>query len=90
MKNIILQVLQLWDPYDLYLFPRDEYSDFVNPIYHVLKTNKSIETHELTDYLYKLIPPIEKSDSIMISKVEYERLSRLLINLIVNQRYKND
>lgn len=83
MKDIILQILQLWDPYNLYLFPNDEYLDFVNPIYDTLKTRKTIEIQELSEFIFNLIPPIENSESLVISKVEYERVSRLLITLII-------
>jgi hypothetical protein len=82
MKDIILQTLQVWDPYGLYLFPKDEYSDFVNPIFEFLLHSKNATSNDLAYYLFELIPPIEKITSTNIVLAEYERVSKLLLMIV--------
>ena len=61
MLSIIIAVLNLWDPYSLYLFPEDEYLSYALQIEEFIKSNDIINEVKLAQYVYKIIPPIEQS-----------------------------
>lgn len=53
MELIIQKMLRLWDPYDLYCFPADEYDSYAKAIFEF--TNKKLFTcKELSDFVFKL------------------------------------
>ncbi len=82
MKQVILSIIQVWDPYDLYIFPEDEYIDFVIPILDFINNDDCISQDILSMFLYELIPPIEKTDLDSVSRIEYKRVAKLLLSIL--------
>ena len=84
MLLIINALLDLWDPYEIYLFPQNEYTDYA------IKIDKFIEEHEvsnietLTNFIFTILPPISK-DNDTISKIEYERFAKTLLLILKNK-----
>lgn len=82
MKQVILNIIQVWDPYELYIFPEDEYIDFVIPILDYINNDECISEDKLSVFLYELIPPIDKVDLDSVSRVEYTRVAKLLLSIL--------
>ena len=84
MLSIINALLDLWDPYEIYLFPQNEYTDYA------IKIDKFIEEHEvsnietLTNFVFTILPPIS-NDNDTISKIEYERFAKTLLLILKNK-----
>lgn len=84
MLLIINALLDLWDPYEIYLFPQNEYTDYA------IKIDKFIEEHEvsnietLTNFVFTILPPIS-NDNDTISKIEYERFAKTLLLILKNK-----
>ena len=85
MEEIIKSILDLWDPYRIYMFPDDEYKSYVKPILEFIQDEANINIAAISKFVYNLIPPIEKSpiESLneSISMIEYERFAKAIINI---------
>lgn len=82
MFSVINSLLDLWDPYELYCFPKDEYTSYVMPIQKFITENKDVDVNDLTEFVYKILPPIEQSNdksSDKFKKAEYERFAKTLL-----------
>ncbi len=83
MLLIINALLDLWDPYEIYLFPQDEYTSYAIKIHEFMKNHKDINLEMLTNFVFEILPPIIKdSDNIILSKVEYERFAKTLLLIL--------
>ena len=83
MLRIILEMLNLWDPYNIYLFPDDEYICYALKINEFIKCNNNVNEETLVDYVYNILPPTLKFDvNDVIAKVEYFRFAKLLLLLL--------
>ena len=78
MLLIINALLDLWDPYEIYLFPKDEYTGYAIKIHEFIEKYKVIDIETLTNFVFTILPPISK-DIDNISKVEYERFAKTLL-----------
>lgn len=87
MKNIINNIIDLWDPYRIYMFPSDEYSGYAEKISDYIKSKRTIDVKELTTYTYEILPPIEKIELEFISLIEYERFAKTIISILEKNKY---
>ena len=78
MLLIINALLDLWDPYEIYLFPKDEYTGYAIKIHEFIEKHKVINIETLTNFVFTILPPISK-DIDNISKVKYERFAKTLL-----------
>ena len=72
MLTILNLLLGLWDPYNLYLFPKDEYAIYANEIQKFIIEHKDLDVDSLTNFVFQILPPINSSGSENLNKVEYE------------------
>ena len=83
MLEIIKALLNLWDPYKIYMFPEDEYLSEAREIEELIEHHKLIEKEELANAVYSILPPITDGDSSklneQIAKIEYERFAELIL-----------
>lgn len=80
MLLIINALLDLWDPYEIYLFPQDEYTSYAIGIHDFIEKHKEINIETLTNFVFEILPPITKdNDNNILSKVEYERFAKTLL-----------
>ena len=82
MILIINALLDLWDPYDIYVFPSDEYTSYAIKIGQFIKEHKAISSDMLRDFVFSILPPINEVE--VLSKIEYDRFSKALL-LILEQ-----
>lgn len=83
MLLIINALLDLWDPYEIYLFPQDEYTSYAIKIHEFIEKHKDINIETLTNFVFEILPPIIKdNDNIIVSKVEYERFAKTLLLIL--------
>ena len=80
MLLLINALLDLWDPYEIYLFPQDEYTSYALKIYEFIKNSKNHNLEILTNFVFAILPPmIKDNDNNILSKVEYERFAKTLL-----------
>lgn len=89
MLEKIKLLLNLWDPYKIYLFPDDEYIDFAIKIDKFLANNKNLSEETLIEFIYKVIPPIDSSNddrntNEILFKIEYARFAKVILSLILH------
>ncbi len=53
--NIIKKILRLWDPYNLVLFPADEYDSYAQKIFTYYNSNNLISVNQLTNYVFEIL-----------------------------------
>lgn len=83
MLSLINAMLDLWDPYGIYLFPEDEYRNYAIKITTFVEQNKDIKIEELTEYIFNILPPIEKAKDVdILTKIEYKRFAKLLLLIL--------
>lgn len=83
MLAIINALLDLWDPYKIYLFPSDEYTSYAIEICQFIEAHQDINSDMLSDFVFGILPPInynEKIDDVL--KVEYNRFSKTLLLIL--------
>ena len=79
MLLLINALLDLWDPYEIYLFPQDEYTSYALKIYEFIENSKNLNLDTLTNFVFAILPPmIKDNDNNILSKVEYERFAKTL------------
>lgn len=76
MEILIQKMLRLWDPYDLYCFPADEYDSYAKAIFE-FTNNKSFTFKELSDFVFKLFKDGLKIKGSTDLYVEIEKLDRV-------------
>lgn len=88
MLYIINALLDLWDPYGLYLFPKDEYTSYAIEIQAYVEEHKKVDEEMLTNFVYQILPPIHdilppiaKHDEIIV-KIDYRRFAKALLLLL--------
>ncbi len=86
MLTIINCLLDLWDPYEIYLFPQDEYTSYALKIQEFIVEHHDISVDILTTFVFSILPPINKTNY-NITKVEYIRFAKTLL-LILNNKIK--
>ena len=80
MLLLINALLDLWDPYEIYLFPQDEYTSYALKIYEFIENSKNLNLETLTNFVFAILPPmIKDNDNNILSKVEYERFAKTLL-----------
>ena len=80
MLLIINALLDLWDPYEIYLFPQDEYTSYAMKIHEFIEKSKDLNVEMLTNFVFAILPPIRKNyENNILSKVEYERFAKTLL-----------
>ena len=82
MKSIINNIIDLWDPYRIYMFPSDEYSSYAEKISDFIKSKRTIDVKGLATYTYEILPPIEKTELEFIALIEYERFAKAIISIL--------
>lgn len=83
MLLIINALLDLWDPYEFYLFPQDEYTSYAIKINEFIEKHKDINEETLTRFVFEILPPIvQNNDNIILSKVEYKRFAKALLMIL--------
>ncbi len=75
---IINALLDLWDPYEIYLFPKDEYTNYAVKIQEFIEEHKVSDIGTLANFVFAILPPINK-DNDTLSKIEYERFAKALL-----------
>ena len=83
MEKIIKYALDLWDPYQIYSFPDDEYVSYVKQISEFIKNKESLNITNISKFVYNLIPPVEPSQIESINMIEYERFARLILEILI-------
>lgn len=78
MLLIINALLDLWDPYEIYLFPKDEYTSYAIKIHEFIEKHEILNIETLANFVFAILPPISK-DNNTLSKVEYERFAKALV-----------
>ena len=84
MLLIINALLDLWDPYEIYLFPQNEYTGYAIKIYEFIEKHKVSNIETLTNFVFAILPPISKNND-TISKIEYERFANTLLLILKNK-----
>ena len=80
MLLLINALLDLWDPYEIYLFPQDEYTSYALKIYEFIENSKNLNLETLTNFVFAILPPMIKDNhNNILSKVEYERFAKTLL-----------
>ena len=80
MLLIINALLDLWDPYEIYLFPQDEYTSYAMKIHEFIENPKNLNIETLTNFVFAILPPMSKdNENNILSKVEYERFAKTLL-----------
>lgn len=80
MLLLINALLDLWDPYEIYLFPKDEYTSYAIKIQKFLETEKNIDCDVLADFVFEILPPLTIPDTdLSIAIVEYERFAKAIL-----------
>ena len=88
MLTIINSLLDLWDPYDLYLFPHDEYTPYAMKIYKLIVEDENVSIDTLTNFVYTILPPIvESNSSELLLKVEYKRFATTVLLIFKNAQH---
>lgn len=83
MLPIINDLLDLWDPYEIYLFPQDEYTSYAIKIHEFIEKSKNLNVETLTNFVFAILPPMSKeNDNNVLSKVEYERFAKTLLLIL--------
>lgn len=81
MLLIINALLDLWDPYNLYLFPQDEYTSYAIEIHEFFEKHEDIDIETLASFVFEILPPITQNN-IVLAKVEYERFAKTLLLIL--------
>lgn len=80
MLLIINALLDLWDPYEIYLFPQDEYTSYAMKIHDFIEKSKDLNVEMLTNFVFSILPPIiENNENTILAKIEYERFAKTLL-----------
>ncbi len=80
MLLIINALLDLWDPYEIYLFPQDEYTSYAMKIHEFIEKPKNLNIEKLTNFVFEIFPHMSKdNENNILSKVEYERFAKTLL-----------
>ena len=75
MEILIQKMLRLWDPYDLYCFPDDEYDSYAKAIFEF--TNNNLFTSEdLSDFVFTLLKDGLKVKDSSDEYIEIEKLDK--------------
>lgn len=75
MEILIQKMLRLWDPYDLYCFPDDEYDSYAKAIFE-FTNNKSLTFEDLSDFVFKLLKDGLKVKDSSNEYIEIEKLDK--------------
>lgn len=80
MEDIIKRMLRLWDPYDLYHFPADEYDSYAKFIYEFVSSTELLTLNSLTNFVYELLRDgmriVNSQKYIEIEKLDKESCER--------------
>ena len=87
MIDIINALLDLWDPYGIYLFPKDEYSSYATEIERFIKARNSFDAEELSEFVFSILPPIEFVNS-LTSNEGTKRKNKMDLDRAKNDKLK--
>lgn len=67
-------MLSLWDPYDLSMFPSDEYDSYAAEIFAYVNRHSNLNAKELADFVYNIL---HNGMKVIGKKDEYIEIAKL-------------
>lgn len=74
--EIIQKMLRLWDPFELYIFPQDEYDSYAKSIHEFISNTEILTITNLTDFVYELLREGMRIKGSKDSYIEIEKLDK--------------
>ena len=75
-EELIKKMLRLWDPYDLFMFPEDEYDSYAIKIFAYINEMRVLNVEELAKFTYTIL---HNGMKVIGKKEEYIEIQRLNI-----------
>ncbi len=92
MEELVRKIIRLWDPFNLVIFPNDEYDSYATSIYEFICNQQELTEEQLTDFVHALFYSamseknnINSSDYICLDEMERassKRFSELYFAII--------